>query len=153
MASTKNSPGFVSVLTRAGAVPVLSLREKRASNRPSVLKPFCRRLFGASQPSGPHRSRESQPSVKPEPPPIPFSSLLPPHREAVDAPPCRGARTGHAAAGAGRTGSGIAGLHARALLRSFFAPLCPCDSAAMRDESCWKRHAGERRKPFPGIFS
>lgn len=79
----------MSVLTRAGAVPVLSLRDKRAANRPSILNPFFRCFFGAGQPSGPHQSRESPPSVKPEPPPIPFSSLLPPHSRCGTGHDCR----------------------------------------------------------------
>ena len=72
----------MSVLTRARAVSVLNLREKRASNRPSVLKPFFRRLFRASQPSGPHQSRKSQAFVKPKPPFSPFSSIVTPYSHA-----------------------------------------------------------------------
>ena len=74
----KKQPRFCVVLTRAGAVPVLNLREKRASNRPAVLKPFFRRLFGAGQPSSPHRSRKSQAFVKSPPPVSPFSSIVTP---------------------------------------------------------------------------
>lgn len=75
----KKQPRFCVVLTRAGAVPVLNLREKRASNRPAVLKPFFRRLFGAGQPSSPHRSRKSQAFVKSPPPFSPFSSIVTPY--------------------------------------------------------------------------
>lgn len=75
----KKQPRFCVVLTRAGAVPVLNLREKRASNRPSVLKPFFRRFFGGGQPSGPHQSRKSQAFVKSPPPFSPFSSIVTPY--------------------------------------------------------------------------
>lgn len=86
----KKQPRFCVVLTRAGAVPVLNLREKRASNRPSVLKPFFRRFFGGGQPSGPHQSRKSQAFVKSPPPFSPFSSIVTPYKSFWDAhnPPC-----------------------------------------------------------------
>ena len=81
----KKQPRFCVVLTRAGAVPVLNLREKRASNRPSVLKPFFRCFFGGGQPSGPHQSRKSQAFVKSLPPFAPFSSIVPPYSSLLSA--------------------------------------------------------------------
>lgn len=76
---TKNSLGFVSVLTHAGAVPVLSLREKRASKWPFIFKPFSWRFFGFGQPPRPHQSRKSQPFVKPEADLLVFSNLVTPY--------------------------------------------------------------------------